>query len=118
MMRPAGVTIEELDEDALECARAGLAWLEQVCPDHIDRINLSVFDINDCNVCALGQIFGDYWRVEQVIRRGLAYTEIVAGWMSEHGFIVHEEAEDDEAALIELNEAWLYLLTERRRADR
>lgn len=40
-----------------ERVQRGAQWLDEVRPGWRDEINLKIFDISDCEVCVLGQVF-------------------------------------------------------------
>jgi hypothetical protein len=48
-------TVEQLQVER------GSAWLDEYRPKWDEEIDLAVFDINNCDRCILGQLFGAYY---------------------------------------------------------
>lgn len=102
-------TEADLDPEALACASRGLEWLERVCPDHIDWINIATLDME--NHCVLDQMFGDFLAIVDIAKAaGLHYEKqepLPGSWLVDHGFDF--PCDDD----VLLTEAWRHLLSER-----
>lgn len=44
-----------------ERVAAGAAWLDERKPDWWTAVALPELDVDDCNLCVLGQTYGSYW---------------------------------------------------------
>lgn len=84
-----------------ERVERGVIWLDKVCPDWRDKVDLDKLDINHADHCILGQLFGDFYEVEFFQDR---YGHIDWDKAYQYGFNVmgyqHEELENSWKSLI------------------
>lgn len=72
----------------------GVEWLNQNCPDWLDRIDLDSLDIKDGTRCILGQLYGDYF--SSIVNRQISGPV-------RRGFNVHCMDEDRDVTRIKLD---------------
>lgn len=41
--------------------QAGVEWLDENRPSWVEEIDLVELDMDSCNMCVLGQLFGNFW---------------------------------------------------------
>lgn len=69
----------EISEEARLAVKRGAYWLDENYPGWENRLELDTLFMNDCHLCVIGQVVGNYF-------------ETIAGeeWAIEHGFDADE----------------------------
>lgn len=58
---------------------AGVRWLDETVPGWHNKIDLTVFQVNECGKCVIGQVFGSYNKL-------WSYFDHDMVWAHHHGF--------------------------------
>lgn len=105
-----------IEETAAKAVAAGMVWLDENAPGWRDKIDIEALDVADCQLCVLGQIYGDYSNAPPSARYGenahWADADAAADWLApsrgfDHGW-ADRKATGDRSFLryANLNEAW------------
>ena len=92
--------------------RAGIALLDQQCPDWHWRLNLQSLDMqNTCN-CVLGQLYGHFWTGVNKLNLSLRLNDD-----AQHGFNLRGTCEAFFGGWWRLQRAWRKEIDKKRQRD-
>ena len=83
-----------------ERVQSGMGILDINFPGWEERIDLETLDLEDCELCVLGQQYGNF--TEGYLRLGLNWLNVAA----ESGFNAGDEVPDLDAEYEDLTEEW------------
>jgi hypothetical protein len=89
-----------------ERVNAGALWLDQHHPGWVDRINLDILDLYDCQKCVLGQMFGLYSAAP------LAPADYPTEWLDDVAIPLGFDIDDE--SYTQLTDAWRDLILAHR----
>lgn len=89
----------------------GAAYLDEEKADWVSLVDLNLLDMARGDVCIAGQVFAQEAEATWRIQNGFHYLETEHGlsWTREHGFF-----EASEALNLDLQVAWMRLITQRQ----
>ena len=92
--------------DNMTAVENGAAVLDREVPGWIFLINLDTLDLEDCNRCVLGQVFGGFWTGMATLFDDAASPEVAVTC----GFEIEGVSDED---YTELTDAWISFVDQR-----
>lgn len=89
-----------------------MGLLDEKAPDWPGRISLEALDLEDCEMCVLGQLYGNFWDgFDQLDQGGLEVFDPIT-----KGFDADDQAADPEGDYRALTREWVVRIRARQEA--